>query len=596
MDSKWVKVLDNGCRQINRRRATQCAGNITEASHKVLRLQSKHNSLLTKLGKRKRSVGCKSKCAVHLRKSLLKNYSNLMKSGVPQRLLFYQDTEWNDFPRDLVEMVKDDFQMKKAAIEVQFNGCHLMLDILYMVQVDLKTGSRKPIAWIDEAGGCFFPQLHSCDGVYDCSHSDSDKIEEVMFVDPNGASDIELHLQIEINGVNGFDLQECVEESNIDVKRTKTEKKLSIDHYELGANDSDNQNSGAKMEDVVVEVQRIGEILSPKFEDGFESVDINVVKNMFIASMNPSKDASILEIIKCSSKLMESRWEIFLKQVEITRKHRGHPNVRYGWLASSKDGWSSIMMYGLAHCGTQMKAPFGSGVHLTSLKCALTSASNCDIDENGVGHMVFCRVILGNMEPVQPGSAQFHPSSENFDSGVDDLQNPSHYIVWNMNMNTHIYPEYVISFKMSQGAAEALVRKESQCVTTSQGHQQGQFQLVSSSVELEKNSPPCQNFEGMPQQKAPGDCSSTSKTPKSPWMPFAMLFDAISTKVAPKDMKWVNMHYNMFRSKKISRDEFIRKLRFSVGDELLRNTIISLQDKLQAMFSREFWCSPRGKA
>ncbi|KAE9446226.1 hypothetical protein C3L33_21879, partial [Rhododendron williamsianum] len=507
MDSKWVKVLDNGRRQINRRRATQHAGNITEASHKVLRLQSKHNSLLTKLGKRKRSVECKSKCAVHLRKSLLKNYSNLMKSGVPQRLLFYQNTEWNDFPRDLVEMVKDDFQMKKAAIEVQFNGCHLMLDILYMVQVDLKTGSRKPIAWIDEAGGCFFPQLHSCDGVYDCSHSDSDKIEEVMFADPNGASDIQLHLQIEINGVNGFDLQECVEESNIDVKRTRTEKKLSVDHYELGANDGDNQNSGAKMEDVVVEVQRIGEILSPMFEDGFESVDINVVKNMFIASMNPSKDASILEIIKCSSKLMESRWEIFQKQVEITR-----------------------------------------------------NASYCDIDENGVGHMVFCRVILGNMEPVQPGSAQFHPSSENFDSGVDDLQNP-----------------------------RALVQKESQCVTTSQGHQQGQFQLVSSSVELEKNSPPCQNFEGMPQQKALGESSSTSKTPKSPWMPFAMLFNAISTKVAPKDMKWVNMHYNMFRSKKISRDEFIRKLRFSVGDELLRSTIISLQDKLPSNFA----CPPK---
>ncbi|KAG5524266.1 hypothetical protein RHGRI_031063 [Rhododendron griersonianum] len=500
MDSKWVKVLDNGRRQINRRRATQHAGNITEASHKVLRLQSKHNSLLTKLGKRKRSVECKSKCALHLRKSLLKNYSNLMKSGVPQRLLFYQNTEWNDFPRDLVEMVKDDFQMKKAAIEVQFNGCHLMLDILYMVQVDLKTGSRKPIAWIDEAGGCFFPQLHSCDGVYDCSHSDSDKIEEVMFADPNGASDIQLHLQIEINGVNGFDLQECVEESNIDVKRTRTEKKLSVDHYELGANDGDNQNSGAKMEDVVVEVQRIGEILSPMFEDGFESVDINVVKNMFIASMNPSKDASILEIIKCSSKLMESSWEIFQKQVEITRKYRGHPNVRYGWLASSKDGWSSIMMYGLGHCGTQIKAPFGSGVHLTSLKCALTRFA--------------CTLI--------------------FSSSC-----------------------YLDQYKQQQN--------------------------------MEKNSPPCQNFEGMPQQKALGESSSTSKTPKSPWMPFAMLFNAISTKVAPKDMKWVNMHYNMFRSKKISRDEFIRKLRFSVGDELLRSTIISLQDKLPSNFA----CSPK---
>lgn len=63
--------------------------------------------------------------------------------------------------------------------------------------------------------------------------------------------------------------------------------------------------------------------------------------------------------------------------------------------------------------------------------------------------MVLCRVIMGNMEPLFPGTKQFHPSSEDFDSGVDDLQNPRHYIVWNMNMNTHIFPEFVVSFKFS---------------------------------------------------------------------------------------------------------------------------------------------------
>ena len=30
-------------------------------------------------------------------------------------------------------------------------------------------------------------------------------------------------------------------------------------------------------------------------------------------------------------------------------------------------------------------------------------------------------------------------------------------------------------------------------------------------------------------------------------MSFAMLFDAISNKIAPKDMKLVNFHYNLFR-------------------------------------------------
>ena len=80
------------------------------------------------------------------------------------------------------------------------------------------------------------------------------------------------------------------------------------------------------------------------------------------------------------------------------------------------------------------------------------SARYCDDDENGVRHMVLCRVIMGNMEPVNRGSKQFHPSCEDFDSGVDDFQNPSHYIIWNMNMNTHIYPEYVVSFKVSSNA------------------------------------------------------------------------------------------------------------------------------------------------
>ena len=56
---------------------------------------------------------------------------------------------------------------------------------------------------------------------------------------------------------------------------------------------------------------------------------------------------------------------------------------------------------------------------------------------------------MGNMEQVQPGSEQFHPSSENYDNGVDDITNPKHFIIWSTHMNTHIHPEYVVSFKVS---------------------------------------------------------------------------------------------------------------------------------------------------
>ena len=40
-------------------------------------------------------------------------------------------------------------------------------------------------------------------------------------------------------------------------------------------------------------------------------------------------------------------------------------------------------------------------------------------------------------------------NGEDFDSGVDDIHTPRQCIVWNMNKNTHIYPEYVVSFKVS---------------------------------------------------------------------------------------------------------------------------------------------------
>ena len=82
------------------------------------------------------------------------------------------------------------------------------------------------------------------------------------------------------------------------------------------------------------------------------------------------------------------------------------------------------------------------------------SADNCDEDEKGVRYIVFCHVILGNVEVVTPGCRPCRPSSVNFDSGVDDLHNPSQYIVWNMNMKSHIFPEYVVSFKLSSSPPE----------------------------------------------------------------------------------------------------------------------------------------------
>lgn len=77
--------------------------------------------------------------------------------------------------------------------------------------------------------------------------------------------------------------------------------------------------------------------------------------------------------------------------------------------------------------------------------CSSVEGSNAD--EDGLRHLLLCRVILGRLEVVHPGSEQYHPSSEEFDSGVDNPFAPKKYIVWSTYMNTHILPEYVISFR-----------------------------------------------------------------------------------------------------------------------------------------------------
>ncbi|EFH55180.1 hypothetical protein ARALYDRAFT_344261 [Arabidopsis lyrata subsp. lyrata] len=105
---------------------------------------------------------------------------------------------------------------------------------------------------------------------------------------------------------------------------------------------------------------------------------------------------------------------------------------------------------------------YGVGIYLTVANCSYFSARYCDVDKNraryidcdgdknGVRYMVLCHVIMGNMELLRGDKAQFFYGGEEYDNGVvDDIESPKNYIVWNINMNTHIFPEFVFRFKLS---------------------------------------------------------------------------------------------------------------------------------------------------
>ncbi|KAI3918486.1 hypothetical protein MKX01_041806 [Papaver californicum] len=589
MDVRSAKVLGNEQTivvDLKRKRAAQCAAQFTGAARTAAR-QFPALSPPKRLRKLMRSSGCKNSCGSHFKKSLLKNYSNFMKSGLPQRLMYYNG-DWADFPEGFVGLVKEDFRVKKAAVEVEFKGQRSVLDFLHMVQIDLKTGLQNPIAWIDEEGSCFFPELYTdANELHDCAQDANEKDGTYFYSEPNGMREIKLQLEIELTGVDSSKMVDCIEESNTYAKRLKVDGKPVSKRYEMEQADNIADLKEATGENKLPDATSNWQNASLESMQGQLSLDS--VQHMFLEGMGSSFCAqNILEIRRGSSISALARLELFHKQIEITRKYRGNANVRFAWLASSKEASSRILTHGLGMDGlvgmgglAKTKPTYGFGVNLF----ADVSSSYDDVDENGVQYMLLCRGIMGNMELVQPGSEQFHPSSENFDSGVDDLQDPKRYIIWNVNMNTHIFPEYVISFKapsIEKGQLVSTCRVDVSGVTNSRVDASGVTNSASYQNQVQHSSPvnsgvDIHHRDHQIPRKLPTVGLTAPKVPNSPWMPFPMLFAAVKDKILRKDMDSINLFYDQFKKKMISRDELVQKLRWIVGDPLLRSTIISLQ-------------------
>ncbi|XP_017234721.1 inactive poly [ADP-ribose] polymerase RCD1 [Daucus carota subsp. sativus] len=572
METKSGKVLDSR-RQLNdlkRKRAAQSKAHTSRASGTNSAAQSVFGSPPNKDSKRRKVDVSKSQpgwSSSQSDRSLLRYYSNLKRSSSPARLMSYQKGEWTDLPRNLVTSIKKDFQMKKAAMEVELYGKMFLIDFLRMMILDLETGSKQPIAWIDEDGSCFFPEIFA----------DHDKINENEKVHGHvvpesfGTNDIKLQLEIDISGVGCSKLKESTGESNDLVKKIRVVKNLAID---AEADSSCVRGSNDKVCEAFGENQQEENNVQPA--PFHENIDFNAAREMLLKALSSLKVDKI-ELACGSGILMQAQSELFRKQVEVTEKYRGDANVKYAWLPTSKGELSSVMTYGLGECEMlKMKSAYGSGILLLPVNCAQTSASYCDVDENGFQYVILCRVIMGNVEVVHPGSKQVHPSCESYDSGVDDLNDPKHYIVWDMKKNTHIYPLYAVGFKVSSDAGGHSSANENKVntsgVTTSGQGAEVQGQLNSGSADMVQ----VPKSQGVAENLG----SSSTKNPKSAWMPFPLLFEAISHKTSPSNMNLVSSNYELFRSKKISRDEFVKRLRLIVGDGLLRSSILNLQSKM----------------
>ncbi|XP_057444026.1 inactive poly [ADP-ribose] polymerase RCD1-like [Lotus japonicus] len=277
---------------------------------------------------------------------------------------------------------------------------------------------------------------------------------------------------------------------------------------------------------------------------------------------------------------MHARFELFWMQAKIIKEFHGDANVRYAWLPLNKRELSTMMEYGLGRCPLRAtKCTYGIGVHLAAMTCPYASARYCDTDENGVRHLVLCRLIMGKMEPLRPCTStgtyngQFQPNSFKYDNGVDDIQCPRTYTVWNVHINTHIYPEFVVSFKVfghleghfCGNVGENNLSRANSFGVNSYSHGFGDLLQSASIVD-----------NGI----ISNGIVNTQKIPKSPWLPFPMLITAITDKVSPSDISLINAHYEFYKAQQISRGDFVKGLRLIVGDTLLRATIESFQFRI----------------
>lgn len=143
-----------------------------------------------------------------------------------------------------------------------------------------------------------------------------------------------------------------------------------------------------------------------------------------------------------------AKLEAYEKALEDRATARGTANERFAWHGASFESIDNIVMHGFK-VNPQGKNGrlYGQGVYFAPEHRAYTSAEFAIPDEHGEKHMLLCRLVAGSMEVVPFESTQSGPSSRKYDIGTDNADEPTRYVVWEDDVNEHVLPTHVVSFK-----------------------------------------------------------------------------------------------------------------------------------------------------
>ncbi|KAI5073166.1 hypothetical protein GOP47_0011179 [Adiantum capillus-veneris] len=506
---------------------------------------------------------------------------NFHRSGVPSRFLYYDKGHWRDFSQDVIPSIVESFVARKSSTRFSVQTKVYVLNFVYMIQLNLRTGFARSIAWIDRSGGWFTPSKcieQSCTGLL-------------------------------LKLIDGKD--------SLAMEATRDDAKLR--NFDCGLFKVRIETSTHGLTTNCDDFTRLGDKLIKLAEN---EQDFSFARDKFLSGFSLfAKDATITGIYRNSHTSIsgQARLEAFNIQERIITASSGDANIRHAWHGTSKEGVLGIIRHGFG----QPRVPkngdtFGVGVYLAPEDSSHVSAMYSDVDENGEQHIVLCKVIMGRMEQVLPGSQQFHPSSEDFDTGVDDLTRPKRYIVWSTHMNTHILPLFVISFKLStiaraliiaaQRGKQAFKESASFAMYPKRDHpsvsmsslshcdRRGQYRELFERVEHHLpemqadscTSTVCDLKAAAPSPSRVEESASSSpklnentftnacshrNVPRSPWISIPELFPLLESKLEPQALKVLQKLHLKFQVGRLPRNLFVKMLRRMLGDDFLRECI-----------------------
>ncbi|CAM0145881.1 unnamed protein product [Urochloa decumbens] len=437
-----------------------------------------------------------------VRPNLANDCVNFLKSGVPNRFMYYKQGSWHNFPEQIMKFLIEEFSSNKSSVVSVLDDDPILIDFLSMTMVNLKSRKQRSVAWIDNTSKCFCPSLF-----FD---------EEIGDMVKGGAPNVQGTAQ-------GIMLDKAVNSPPEVVKQVVVESSQKPSDADI-------------LRRKIISVER-------------GSNDFQFVQDLFLSGMGPfAAPNNLLHVYRYSPNdiTAQCRLQAFERQIVAMKEKRGDANVRYGWLGSRKNDIVRILINGLGTTGKPAeKSDLSAGVYLSPENRTFTSVGLCDVDEKGVQHILLCRVILGNMEAVEPGSQEFFPSSDIYDSGVDDCLNPKCYVMWPSHLSTHMRLEYLVSFKLAPDVRSYLL------------HLKGLW------------------FRASPKEVAedistlqPSSCE-IGEGPTTPWISFKVLFGLVQDNISSIARDLLFHHYEELKESKITREEMVKKMMIIVGKNIL---------------------------